>query len=247
MAGQCTAAGSPVTAHGGCINQGDACAGYCNGAPSCVYPGGSTSCAGTSSCQNGTLSTTSGSCNAGGTCVQSGSMPGSCGGFPCASSAGCATSCTAGYQDGCLPGFTCLGGTQCIPSTTTCGDGPGPTCAMGQGGMCCLTWNSSNTAASGQCLPVGASSCTTDDSVDPYIYRDGLTCTKTADCASGNICCHTSVYIASSSACQPTATCVDDHSGFYTRYRLQLCDPANPGCVTGSCTGTISTGINYCK
>lgn len=83
---------------GECAGYDPACAGTCNGAGACTYPGAATSCKATS-CADFTLSTFA--CDGAGACLPSlKACPGS---YLCASASACATSCTAGSQ--CVTGF----------------------------------------------------------------------------------------------------------------------------------------------
>ncbi len=90
-------------------------------------------------------------------------------------------------------------------------------------------------AAGATCDPVPATTAGT------YYIKTTIACDSASDCPSSQICCYTSVYIGSSTACMAASACVDappPGQGGYSTSRRQLCDPAKvvpSDCLSGTC------------
>ena len=111
-------------------------------------------------------------------------------------------------------------------------------CPVTSGGQCCysnMDQSSTCQAAGATCDPVPATTAGT------YYIKTTIACDSASDCPSGQICCYTSVYIGSSTACMAASACVDappPGMGGYSTSRRQLCDPTKvvpSECLSGTC------------
>jgi hypothetical protein len=143
---------------------------------------------------------------------------------------------TAGAGAGAVAGTTGAGGSGFASGYVVCGSVTN--CPLGNGGQCCyfdMDQSSACQGVGGTCesvVPVGT---------NPGYERTSIACDSTNDCASNEICCYSNIYVGSSTACAPAASCVDMSSSTpfgYTTYRRQVCDPykvAPTECLSGTC------------
>ncbi len=109
-------------------------------------------------------------------------------------------------------------------------------CPLKDGGRCCYSAMDQSSACQGfaaTCEPVPATG-------GMYYVKTTIGCDSSNDCAAGEICCYTQLYISSSTACMTPSSCVDvpPPTGGYNTYRRQVCDPtriAPTECLSGSC------------
>jgi hypothetical protein len=202
--------------------------GTCGTGGACRFQSASLTC-GTVSCSQG-MYTPLGRCDGAGTCLAG--TPAQCTGhLPCASSAACATSCTANSTTGCDLGYKCASnGVSCILATMQCGSTANCPLANG-GGECCITGPSTGPYTE-TCLSAGS---TCDGS--------SMACHSKADCPSGQICCgsrqscqtgDTRCVLPTDSLCQDGGKSSAD----------QFCDPGVPECPTG--TSCVAGGLSNC-
>jgi hypothetical protein len=115
-------------------------------------------------------------------------------------------------------------------------------CPITSGGQCCYSDmdKSSTCQASGAtCDPVQ------DGSTGSYYIKTTIACDSSNDCPSSQICCYTSVYIGSNTACMAASACVDSPAptGGYATSRRQVCDPTKvvpSECLSGTCKAAMN-------
>ncbi len=110
-------------------------------------------------------------------------------------------------------------------------------CPLNGGGRCCYSAMDQSSACQGPGATCDAVPASTPGT---YYVKTTIACDSSNDCAAGEICCYTQLYISSSTACMAAASCVDvtGPTGGYNTYRRQVCDPARVApteCLSGSC------------
>ncbi len=133
------------------------------------------------------------------------------------------------------------GGDPYIAGYVVCGSVAG--CPLANSGKCCYAQMDQSSACQ-----AAAASCEAVMSGTTYYGKTTIQCDSSSDCAVGEICCYTEIYIGRSTACAVPSACVDappPGPGGYATYRRQVCDPnvvAPTECLSGSCK--VATGFS---
>jgi hypothetical protein len=147
-----------------------------------------------------------------------------------------------GGGTGAVGGAAGGGGSGFVSGYVMCGSVT--SCPLASGGQCCYSEIDRSSACQGvsasceSVVPMGA---------NPGHERTTIVCDSTNDCPSNEICCYSNIYVGSSTACSPAASCVDvspPGPGGYWTYRRQVCDPSRVA-PTECLSGTCQTATNY--
>jgi hypothetical protein len=245
--GVCGIAGSGNCCTAACTTGGMCGATACSSTGACVYPTNTTSC-GSASCSNGQL-TPAGKCNGAGACTPG--TPGSCpGGFICASTTACKTSCASAGDcasqpstcsgGACMsqggPGAPCSNNSQC--TSNLCGvAGTGNCCSASctTGGTC----GASGCNTSGACVYPSSSTRCGSSSCSGSTFTPAGSCNGSGSCTAGT-----------PGACAGGFICVDSTSCKTLCGTDTDCASSNY-CTSGSCVaklanGTACGGDNQC-
>jgi len=240
--GVCTNSPLNTDADGDCAKSSTECAGNCDGAGACQYPGGEKDC-GDANCSTGALTTSA--CDGSGACEPT---TVDCGGYTCMDALSCRTDCSDAAH--CTGTAQCLG-TECV-SNLGLGSGCGTNnkaCASGfcTDGVCCNTacnedchvCNSQGTCTAENQIPCGDPSCTGGVSLT-YACDQG-TCKTSSVLCDPYICAPSAV--SCMTRCGGDTECIDGYctpDGACADMKTygQGCDGGNE-CASSFCTDGV--------
>ncbi|MBW2736276.1 MAG: hypothetical protein JRH20_28140, partial [Deltaproteobacteria bacterium] len=218
-----------------CAGSSTECAGSCDGAGACQFPGGDATC-GEITCAEGAL--TSSACDGAGACERSTQ---SCGSYACSDDATCRTDCS--LNEHCTGAAQCFGG-ACVSNLelgAACGTNA-KVCASGfcADGVCC------NTACDQDCHVCSAQgACTAEDQVPCGDASCSAALFSTFTCNQGS--CATRIEPCSPYICAPTGAlcalkCGSDDECLAGHY----CSAAG-ACVATKANGEDCAASNECS